>query len=80
MLHTQYRPKSWNEFVGNERAVATARGALAIQAKKITEGIAKDGLAFQIVGLSGAGKTTMAMLLADEAGANGMDYMELDGV
>lgn len=82
MLHTQFRPKSWQDFVGNERAVNQARGALAIQQTEIASGTAKDGLAIAICGLSGAGKTSLAQLIAMESGAapGSMDYEELDGV
>lgn len=81
MLHTQYRPTEWADFVGNEKAVSMARGALASHRAKIAAGTARDGLVIQITGLSGAGKTTMAQLLAAEAigGLDNMDYMELDG-
>lgn len=82
MLHTQYRPQTWAEFVGNEKAVKEARGALAMHRQKLAQSTAKDGLAFAIRGISGAGKSSMALLLAKEAGAfdvAGMDYAELDG-
>lgn len=82
MLHTQYRPETWASFIGNEKAVREARGALAIQRQKLAQGTAKDGLAFQVIGISGAGKSTMAQLIARECGAmevDAMDYMELDG-
>lgn len=82
MLHTQHRPETWAEFIGNEKAVNVARGTLAIHRDKLAKGLARDGLAFQIIGLSGAGKTTMAQLIARECGAmdvDAMDYYELDG-
>lgn len=81
MLHTQYRPETWADFQGNEKAVRTIQGVLAIRAEKLAKGQAKDGLAFQITGLSGAGKTTLAQLIAREVGAgpDSLDYAELDG-
>ena len=56
-LHEQYRPQTWDEVIGQDRAVAK------IQA------VAKRGLsgrAFWIAGQSGTGKTTIARLIAQE--------------
>ncbi len=82
MLHSTYRPMSWADFIGNEKAVKVARGALALHRERVAKGLEKDGLAFQIIGLSGGGKSSMAQLIAREAGAmevDAMDYYELDG-
>ena len=56
-LHEQYRPRSWSEVVGQDKAVA-----------KVAT-IAKRGLggrAFWISGASGTGKTTIARLIAQD--------------
>ncbi len=56
-LHEQYRPQTWDEVIGQDRAIAK------IQA------VAKRGLsgrAFWIAGQSGTGKTTIARLIAQE--------------
>lgn len=81
MLHTEHRPTSWEGFVGNEKAARQIQGVLTIHAEKLAKGTAKDGLAFQITGLSGAGKTTLAQLIARHVGAgpDSLDYAELDG-
>ncbi len=56
-LTEQYRPKTWADVVGQDKAIAR------IQA------LAKRGLAgraFWIAGASGTGKTTIARILARE--------------
>lgn len=56
-LYEQYRPKSWAEVVGQDKAV------------RILEGLRQRGLggrAFWIAGQSGTGKTTIARLIAAE--------------
>lgn len=81
-LSERYRPATWADFAGNEKAVAQARGVLARHQAAVAAGTERSGLAYHIAGLSGAGKTTMAMLIARDAGAapdNPFDYMELDG-
>jgi DNA polymerase III gamma/tau subunit len=79
MLHTKYRPTDWQEFAGNTQAVKLARGSLARWLAERQAGTATDGLAIQICGISGAGKTTASKLLAAEAGATEMDVMHVDG-
>src|SRR3990172_6291561 len=74
MLYERYRPKTWGEFIGNEKAVGIMREVLAEKQAK------QDHIAFWIDGASGIGKTTIARLCAAELGANGMmDLRELDG-
>ena len=58
MLTEQYRPKTWSDVVGQDKALARIRA------------LAKRGLsgrAFWITGQSGTGKTTIARLIAAEA-------------
>lgn len=57
MLHEQYRPKSWNEVVGQTKCVERIE---AIRARGLA------GKAYWIAGQSGTGKTTIARLLAAE--------------
>ena len=56
-LHETYRPKSWLEVVGQDKALAR------IDALR---GRGLSGRAYWISGPSGTGKTTIARLLADE--------------
>jgi DNA polymerase-3 subunit gamma/tau len=67
-LFERYRPRSWDDVVGQDKAVRT------IQA------LAKRGLggrAYWITGQSGTGKTTIARLLAAEI-ADPLNIIELD--
>ena len=67
-LHEQYRPQTWDEVIGQDRAIAK------IQA------VARRGLsgrAFWIAGQSGTGKTTIARLIAKEV-ADPFCVVEMD--
>lgn len=57
MLSEQYRPKSWFDVVGQDRAVAKIR-------RLADRGL--GGRAFWVSGLSGVGKTSIARLIAGE--------------
>ncbi len=54
-LYRKYRPKSFNEMVGQEHIVKSLQGALEL---------GKTGHAYLFIGPRGTGKTTMARLLA----------------
>lgn len=54
-LSEQYRPRTWDDVVGQDRAIAKVR----IVAKR-----GLSGRAFWIAGQSGTGKTTLARLIA----------------
>ncbi len=56
-LHEQYRPTTWDDVVGQDKAIAKIR----VLAKR---GLA--GRAYWIAGQSGTGKTTIARLIASE--------------
>ena len=56
-LHEQYRPQTWSDVVGQDKAIAT----LAALEKR-----GLGGRAYWMSGLSGTGKTTIARLLAAE--------------
>ena len=67
-LHEQYRPTTWDDVVGQNRAIAKVRT------------VARRGLggrAFWIAGQSGTGKTTIARLIAADV-ASDLCTEELD--
>ena len=67
-LHEQYRPKTWDDVVGQDKAIA--------QIKRIAErGLA--GRAYWLTGQSGTGKTTMARIIASEV-ASDLCTQEID--
>lgn len=55
MLHRTYRPKTWDEVVGQEHVVRTLQGALES---------GRIGHAYLFAGPRGTGKTTMARIFA----------------
>ena len=67
-LHEQYRPRSWSDVVGQDKAVAKIKAVAR-------RGLA--GRAFWISGQSGTGKTTIARLIAAEV-ASDVCTQELD--
>ena len=67
-LHEQYRPTTWDDVIGQDRAIAKIRT------------VARRGLggrAFWIAGQSGTGKTTIARLIASDV-ASDLCTEELD--
>jgi hypothetical protein len=67
-LHEQYRPKTWAEVVGQEKAIAKIN---ALRPRGLA------GRAYWISGQSGTGKTTIARLLAREV-ADPINIDEVD--
>lgn len=67
-LYLKYRPKTFDEVVGQDAAVRSLRTALK----------RGDGHAFLFTGPSGTGKTTLARLVAAEAGCQPEDLVEVD--
>ncbi len=67
-LHEQYRPETWTDVVGQDKAVAKVR----VLAKR---GLA--GRAYWIAGQSGTGKTTIARIIAHEV-ADPFCVIEID--
>lgn len=66
-LHTDYRPKSFDEFFGNEATILSLEKVLSKENKPHT---------YLFVGPSGCGKTTLARILANELGCSSMDLTE----
>ncbi len=67
-LHEQYRPTTWTDVVGQDRALAKIRTVA-------NRGL--GGRAFWIAGQSGTGKTTIARLIASEL-ADPINITEFD--
>lgn len=67
-LYEQFRPQSWSEIVGQDKAVSRLQAM-------ISRGI--GGRSFWVTGQSGTGKTTIARLLAAEI-ADPLNIHELD--
>jgi len=77
-LCERYRPKSWEQFIGQDKAVAKVKAIIGD--KDFCEGA---GEALWISGPTGTGKTTMAQLIARQVGVepkrDSWNYFELDG-
>lgn len=71
MLHRKYQPQTWDEFVGQDKAVTRLR--------RIIDRPQFDGDSFWIVGPSGTGKTTAAWIIARQFAKVDIDIVELDG-
>jgi len=56
MLYETYRPGSWDQVVGQDKAVAALR--------RVIDRVGAGGRAFWISGASGTGKTTLARIIA----------------
>lgn len=69
-LADKYRPASWAEFIGQDKAVSKVR--------RIIDRPGFEGDSFWIVGPSGVGKTSMAWIIARQF-ADPFDIVELDG-
>jgi replication-associated recombination protein RarA len=69
-LIEKYKPQSWEDFIGQDKAVAKIR--------RIIDRPGFDGDCFWIVGPSGVGKTSMAWIVARQF-ADPLDIIELDG-
>ena len=60
-LHEQYRPTTWDDVAGQDKAIAKVR----IVARR-----GLGGRAFWIAGQSGTGKSSIARLIASELASN----------
>lgn len=76
-LHTDYRPKTFKGYVGNEGVIASLRAKLSRKDRPRV---------FLLTGQAGSGKTTLARIIAGFLGAydpskplhNNPDYIEMD--
>ena len=71
MLHERFRPRDFDAFIGQERAIRCLR--------RIIDRPYFAGYAFWIVGPSGTGKTTAAWIIARRFAKSDIDVIELDG-
>ena len=70
-LHTDHRPKKFEEIVGNKATVKSLESVLNREKKKIPH-------AFLFHGASGCGKTTLARIISDILGCSEFDYLEIN--
>lgn len=70
-LHTEYRPKTLDEIVGNIATVKSLTSILNRKKKKIPH-------TFLFHGASGCGKTTFARIVSNELGCSEHDYIEIN--
>ena len=68
-LHTDYRPEALTDIVGNETAVKQIESLLTKE---------NPNRSLLFLGPSGCGKTTLARIVANEVGAGGSDFHELN--
>lgn len=68
-LYLDYRPRTWDEIVGNEETVSSLQNMLKKGNVPHT---------YLFVGGSGCGKTTIARILANDLGCTGNDYREIN--
>ena len=69
-LHTKYRPKSFEEFIGGDSIVESLRSVLS------EEGATSKSYLF--TGPSGCGKTTLARIIKTELGCSDRDFIEMN--
>jgi replication-associated recombination protein RarA len=70
-LHEKHRPRTWEQFVGQEKAIRSVR--------RIIDRPDFTGDAFWIVGPSASGKTSAAWIIARQFARSDVDIIELDG-
>jgi replication-associated recombination protein RarA len=73
MLHEKYRPRTWEQFIGQPNLVPRVRAVLS---RAMATG---DPLFAWVSGPSGTGKTTLARLAAAELGADAWACEEING-
>lgn len=68
-LYRKYRPKTFNEVIGQDHIVKAISGSLKL---------GKISHAYLLCGPRGIGKTTIARIIANEVGASANDIYEMD--
>jgi len=69
VLYRKYRPRNWDEVIGQEHVVRTLTNALKLN---------RVSHAYLFSGPRGTGKTTIARLLAKSVGCADLDLIEID--
>jgi len=69
-LHTKYRPRNFDEFIGNDLVKESLQTILSRSTGEIR--------AFLFTGPSGTGKTTLARIIANELKCSPQDFYEYD--
>lgn len=71
-LYLKYRPKDFDQIIGNEAIISTV--------KNMVSNIEKCPHSFLLVGETGCGKTTLARIMAEKLGCSvdSTDYREID--
>lgn len=70
-LYLKYRPKTFDEMIGNEDMIEALKSMLSRDRKEIPH-------VFLFSGDSGCGKTTLARIMAKELGCGAYDLIEID--
>lgn len=70
-LHIKYRPKDFNEFIGNRGVILTLKSLFEREQKDIPQ-------AFLFTGQRGCGKTTLARILKDKLECSDYDFKEIN--
>src|SRR3989344_1363378 len=70
VLYRKYRPQSFEEVLGQDHIVAILKNA--VKTGRVSH-------AYLFSGSRGTGKTSLARILAQEAGGSGVDLIEIDG-
>lgn len=69
VLYRKYRPKNWNEVIGQEHIVNVLKNSIDLS---------KIAHAYLFCGGRGTGKTTLARILAKNIGCDDSDIVEID--
>ena len=67
-LHTEHRPRTFDEVIGQDSAVGAVKRVLEANLVR----------AFLLAGPAGTGKTTIARIIANESGCDEFGIIEID--
>lgn len=72
-LHLKYRPKTLDEFHGNEAVVDSLK--MVLEREEDSSGVVRS---FMFIGPTGCGKTTLARIVKNELSISDRDYQEIN--